>query len=252
MRLVSDGRAKAVVTAGNTGAMMAFATLLLNRLPNIKRPGIAVNMPTRTGTSLLIDAGANIKCKPEHLVQYAVMAHIYCKHVIKKERPTVGLLNIGTEDVKGNDLVKETLPLLQKLDLNIIGYVEGYDIFNGKCDIIVCEGFVGNAILKACEGMASTMFDMLKQEAKNSLISGIGAMLFKPALMRLKAKTGSAEYGGALLLGVDGVCIKSHGSAGSESIHNAIKAANRAAKIDINGYIIKELPKEEPDNTIAK
>ncbi len=243
VKLVANGEASAVVSAGHTGATVAAATLHLRTLNGIRRPGIAITLPTRHGICLIIDVGANIACKPTHLFQYGVMAAVFSKYIYGIENPKIGLLNIGEEDAKGNDLAKETFALLSSSHLNFVGNVEGREIFDNKADVVVCEGFVGNVMLKFAEGIAMSLLSTIKAEAMKSFWSRLGLGLCKPAIEKLRAKMDFSEYGGAPLLGVNGVCIIGHGRSDSKAIQNAIKLALQLSKNEVNEHIISEVEK---------
>ncbi|NUO07379.1 MAG: phosphate acyltransferase PlsX [Candidatus Brocadia sp.] len=243
VELVANGEATAVVSAGHTGATVAASTLHLRTLKGVRRPGIAVPFPTRHGTCLVIDVGANIACKPLHLFQYGVMAAIFCKYIFGIKDPKVGLLNIGEEDAKGNDLAKETFALLANSHLNFVGNVEGCEIFDGKADIVVCEGFVGNVMLKFGEGLSMSLLSTIKAEAMKSFWTKLGLLLCKPVFGALKAKMDFAEYGGVPLLGVNGVCIICHGRSDAKAIQNAVRVALQLSKNKINEHIVSELEK---------
>lgn len=243
VELVANGKADAVVSAGHTGAAVAAATLYLRTLKGVRRPGIAAPFPTRHGTCLIIDVGANIACKPTHLFQYGVMAAICSKYLFDVENPRVGLLNIGEEDAKGNDLAKETFSLLSNSHVNFVGNVEGREIFDGKADVVVCEGFVGNVILKFGEGLAMSLLSAIKEEAMKSFWAKLGLLLCKPAFGPLKAKMDFAEYGGVPLLGINGVCIICHGRSDSRAIQNAIRVALQLSKNKVGEHIVSELEK---------
>ena len=249
--LVAKGEATAAVSAGNTGAVVAAATLHLRTLKGVRRPGIAAPFPTRSGGCLVMDVGANIACKPIHLFQYGVMSTIFSKCIFGVKDPRVGLLNIGEEDAKGNDLAKETFALLSHSQLNFVGNIEGREIFDGKADIIVCEGFVGNVMLKFAEGLATGILSTIKAEAMKSFWSKLGLFLCKPAIAPLKAKTDFAEYGGAPLLGVNGVCIICHGRSDSKAILNAIRVALQLSKNKVNEHIVSELEKADASASIV-
>ena len=239
MDLVASGEADAVVSAGNTGAVVAHAMLKLGLLEGVRRPGIAVGMPTtQNKMTLVIDCGANVKCTPEHLYQYGVMASAYVHDVFGRERPTVGLLNIGEETIKGNVLVKQGHELLAASELNFIGYVEGRDVFTGVADVVVCEGFVGNVLLKVSEGLAEAMMKLMKEGIQRTLRRRIGAMLCKYAMIELAARVDSSEFGGAPLLGVNGSCMICHGGSDSRAIANAIRNAAEAAADHVNEHIV--------------
>ncbi len=243
VELVAKREAAAVVSAGHTGATVAAATLHLRTLKGVRRPGIAAPFPTRSGACLVIDVGANIACKPVHLFQYGVMATIFSKHIFGIKNPRVGLLNIGEEDAKGNDLAKETFGLLSDSDLNFVGNVEGREIFDGKADIVVCEGFVGNVLLKFGEGLSMGILSTIKAEAMKGFWTKVGLFLCKPAFGPLRAKMDFTEYGGVPLLGVNGVCIICHGRSDSKAIQNAIRVALQLSKNKVNEHIISELDK---------
>ena len=223
-KLVAEGKAEAVFSAGNTGAQVACATVLLGPIKSIKRPGIAIIVPSHKGPVVLIDVGANIQCQPLHLLQYGIMASIFSRAIVGVQNPRVGLLNIGSEDEKGNSLVRETYGLLgAQKDLNFIGNVEGRDLFRGTCDVVVCEGFVGNVILKVVEGMgASLLADV--QSALNAA-SPDRVEENKRVLKDLMGRNDYAEYGGAPLLGVNGISIIGHGSSNSRAVFNALRVA---------------------------
>lgn len=241
VKLVSEKAADAVVSAGNTGATVAAASLFLRTLKNVKRPGIAVSIPTFHGACMVIDAGANIQCKPAHLMQYGMMASVFCKYVLNIEKPRVGLLNIGEEDAKGNELVKETFALLSSSQLNFVGNAEGRDVFDGKFDIVVCEGFVGNVLLKFAEGLSISLLTAFALEAKNSTLTKLGAWFCKSVLKQLRSKMDYTEYGGVPLLGIDGICIIAHGRSDSKAIQNAIREAIQFGKYEVNKHISSEL-----------
>ena len=243
VKLVANGEASAIVSAGHTGATVAAATLHLKTLKGVRRPGIAITLPTQHGICLIIDVGANIACKPIHLFQYGVMAAVFGKYIYGIKNPRIGLLNIGEESAKGNDLVKETFTLLSNSHLNFVGNVEGREIFDNKADAVVCEGFVGNVMLKFAEGLAINLLSTIKAEAMKSFWSKLGLGLCKPAMEKLRAKMDFSEYGGAPLLGVNGVCIIGHGRSDSKAIQNAIKLALQLSKNEVNEHIISEVEK---------
>jgi glycerol-3-phosphate acyltransferase PlsX len=224
--LVQNGEADAFVSAGNTGVAMATALLVLGPLPGVERPAIAVVMPTLTGKAVLLDVGANVDCKARHLVQFAIMGNVYARDVLGLPRPRVGLLSIGEEESKGNELTRETFKELEdEASLNFIGNVEGRDIFNGNTDVIVCDGFTGNVALKISESVAETLFHLLREELVRDLRGRAGSLLLVPAFRRFKRRIDPAEYGGAPLLGVNGVCVISHGRSTGKAIKNAIRVA---------------------------
>jgi glycerol-3-phosphate acyltransferase PlsX len=227
-RLLKDGQADALVTAGSTGAFMAAGLLVLGRLPGVLRPALAPILPTVDGKGLvLLDIGANMDSTAEHLVQYAIMGSIYVEQVLGRSRPRVGLLNVGVEPGKGNQLVKDTFPLLEKQDLNFVGSVEARDLLAGVADVVVTDGFVGNVVLKFMEGMAGSLFELLKEEFTADLRSKLGAGLLKPGLLRFKRKMDYSEYGGAPLLGVKRAMVKCHGSSKRLAVENGILQAVR-------------------------
>ncbi|KYH32490.1 phosphate acyltransferase PlsX [Neomoorella mulderi] len=229
-RLVKEGRAAAVVSAGSTGAQMAAALLILGRSGKIQRPAIATIIPTLKGPKLLLDAGANVDCRPEHLYEFALMGNLYAARVMGIREPRVGLLNIGTEACKGNEQTLGAYNLLKGSPLNFTGNIEGRDILAGDTDVIVCDGFVGNVLLKFGEGMAQALFTMIGREIKNSFRARLGAALVLPALRGLKKQVDYTEYGGAPLLGVQGISIICHGSSNARAIKNAIKVAVRCVE----------------------
>jgi len=238
VELAKAGRVDAIVGAGNTGAMVCAATLGLRLLEGIERPGIAIVLPTLTSNSLLIDVGATIDPKPEHLLQFGLMGSVYSRAVLGKSRPTVGLLNVGEEETKGTDAIKEAFRLLEHAPLNFIGNVEGRDIYTGKCDVIVCDGFVGNITLKVSESMAKVIAQLLKRELRRNVLTKMGAFLSLSAFKSLRKKMDYAEYGGAPLLGVDGTCIISHGASSARAIRNAIRVAASSVAEHVNQAIV--------------
>jgi glycerol-3-phosphate acyltransferase PlsX len=223
-RLVADGEADAVYSAGNTGATVVASTLSMGMLKGVKRPGIVVAVPTASGSCAVLDVGANIKCKPVHLLQYGYMGEVFAQTVLGVEKPRVGLLNIGEEDEKGNALVKETRHLMEKSDLNFVGNVEGREIFLGACDVAVMEGFVGNVLLKVVEGVIESVFTVLEAGMKRSNITELASNSF---YRELKARMTYDEYGGALLLGTGGVCVIGHGRSNEKAIQNGVLTAAR-------------------------
>ncbi|ACC98213.1 Fatty acid/phospholipid synthesis protein PlsX [Elusimicrobium minutum Pei191] len=225
--LVKQGRAKAFVSAGNSGATMVAALMKMGRIEGVLRPAIGAPLPTVKGLMLLLDAGANAECKPQHLMQFAVMGSIYTQKVFGIRKPKVGLLSIGEEEGKGNDLVKETYPYLSNLGINFCGNVEGRDLPFGTTDVVVTDGFTGNVCLKLEEGLAKAMFHMIKGEIKKNPIAMLGAMLAKPAFASVKKITDPDTAGGAPLLGVDGVAIVSHGKSSETAVFNAVRTAKR-------------------------
>ncbi len=241
LEILKRDEADGFVSAGNTGAVVCAATLSLRMLPGIERPGIAIAIPTMTGVSVMIDVGANIDPKALHLFQYGVMADAYCRYILHKPNPKIGLLNVGEEETKGTEFIKEAHTMLTESKLNFIGNIEGRDIYVGTADIIICDGFVGNVILKVSESVIDTLVKLIKKEIKANALAMIGAVLISTAFKALKKKMDYAEYGGAPLLGIDGTCIISHGSSTPKAIKNAIRVAAEFKAQDVNKHIIEEL-----------
>lgn len=242
LKLVREGRARGFVTAGNTGAAMATAKMVLGTLEGVDRPALATILPTMLGTPcVLLDAGANVDSDAQNLLQFALMGQIYARNVLGIAKPRVGLLSIGEEDSKGNALTHETLPLLRALSpdvlYNFIGNVEGRDLFNGRCDVAVCDGFVGNVALKTTEGIGKLVSDLLKQALKATITSQVGALLSRKAFKNFKKRLDYSEYGGAPLLGVRGATIIGHGSSNEVAIQNAIRVAMQFAQADVSRHI---------------
>jgi glycerol-3-phosphate acyltransferase PlsX len=224
-RLVADGRADGLVSAGNTGAAMATAKMVIGMLPGVDRPALAALMPTKSGRpTLILDVGANADCKPHQMAQFAIMGDAYSRSVLGIERPTVALMSIGEEEAKGNDLTKEAFPLMREMSsLNFVGNVEGRDVFTGQVDVIVTDGFTGNVILKLAEGLQEAVISMIKRELSASAITKAGAMLARPAFQNLKKRLDYAEYGGAPLLGVRRIVVVCHGSSNARAVRNAVR-----------------------------
>jgi len=241
LNLVKEAKADAFFSAGNTGAVVCGATLSLGMLPGIERPGIAIVIPTLKGAALIIDVGANINPKPVQLLQYGIMAGLYVKHILNKDDPLVGLLNVGEEETKGTDFVKETHELLSKSKLNFIGNVEGKDLFSGKCDVIICDGFVGNVALKVTESAAEAMQGFLKKHLKSNPLAILGVLLLKTSFARFKKEIDYTEYGGAPLLGVNGVVIIGHGRSNAKAIKNAIRTAKEEVERNFNQKILEAI-----------
>jgi glycerol-3-phosphate acyltransferase PlsX len=276
-RLVKSGEASAMVSAGNTGACVAAGTVLLGLLPEVRRAGIAVCLHAGTAAVVVIDVGANISSKPEHLIQYGIMANLYSRTVLRVENPRIGLLNIGEEHEKGNALVKSTHALFRKTKLNFLGNVEGVEIFRGVCDVLVCDGFVGNIVLKVSEGLAEQLVDLFRATTEQVLRSvsacsvpargvpahamaevastskagiaelesvdpvGILERRFRGAMVSMRERIDYAEYGGAPLLGVNGVSIIAHGRSDAKAITNAVRVAKRMVETDMNRHIAEEI-----------
>lgn len=227
---VKDDAAQACVSAGNTGALMAVSRYVLKTLPGIERPAIAFALPNPTGYTTMLDLGANVDCEPQHLLQFAEMGHALVSAVEGKERPSIGLLNIGEEVIKGNEVIKRAGELLRSSTLNFRGNVEGNDIYKGTVDVIVCDGFVGNVALKTSEGLAQMLSDIIKEEFGRSLLTKVMAVLALPVLLRFKRRVDHRQYNGAALLGLRGLVIKSHGSADAYAFEWAIKRGYDAVK----------------------
>ena len=244
--LVKQGAAEAVVSAGNSGATMAAGMFVLKRLRGIERPAIAQIFPTLKGTTLVLDVGGNVDCKPLHLVQFAIMGEVYARYAMGVEKPTIGLLSNGEEESKGNELTRETHAILKDISLDYVGYVEGRDIFSGTVDVIVCDGFVGNVVLKLSEGLAEAVGKMLKDEIKQSFLSKIGYLLSQKAFNNFKKKVDYSEYGGAPLLGIDGVGMICHGGSNVKAIKNAIRFAYEYAQKRINQRMAEKLEENYP------
>lgn len=250
IELVKNGEANGVVSAGHSGSTMSLATLRIGRVKGILRPAIATLMPTYIGgTSLLLDVGANVDCKSENLYQFALMGEAYAENVMKLPQPRLGLLSNGEEESKGNEVTKETFKML-KDNKTFIGNVEANYIFNGKCDVIVCDGFIGNLVLKTGEGTADSIGKIIKNNIKKSVIAKAGAILMRKVFKILKKTVDYAEYGGAPLLGVNGCVIISHGKSNSKAIKNAIFQAITFVDSDINKDISNKLDRDKSENTI--
>ena len=236
--LVKRGDAEAFVSAGNTGAVMATALVVLGPLPGVERPAIAVVLPTMTHRAVLLDVGANVDCKARHLLQFAIMGNVYARDILGQPTPRVGLLSIGEEEIKGNELTREAFKEMEdEPSLNFIGNVEGRDVFSGTADVIVCDGFTGNVALKISEGLAETMLHLLREELKKDLRGRAGSLLLIPAFRRFKRRIDSSEFGGAPLLGVNGVCMISHGRSTEKAIRNAIRAAEGCVSSTVIAHI---------------
>jgi glycerol-3-phosphate acyltransferase PlsX len=230
INLVKNGEADACVSAGNTGALMAISRFVLKMLPGIDRPAICAPLPTVNGQTHMLDLGANVDCGPEHLLQFGIMGAMLVSALEHKDRPRVGLLNIGEEDIKGNEVVKSAAELLRTSGLNFVGNVEGDGIFKGEADVIVCDGFVGNVSLKTCEGLAQLLASTLKAEFKRNWLTKIAALFALSVLNRFKKRFDHRRYNGAVLLGLKGISVKSHGSADELAFCNAIGRAYDAAQ----------------------
>jgi glycerol-3-phosphate acyltransferase PlsX len=227
--LVQSGDAQGVVSPGNTGASVVAAIFLLERIKEVERPAIATTLPTLTGTAVMLDVGANVDCTARQLLQFAVMGHEYAKDLYDKATPRVGLLSIGEEDSKGNEVTKEALKLLKSSGINFIGNVEGRDVYSGAADVIVCDGFIGNVALKISEGLAETIKKLLRKEIAGSFLGRLSYPFIAAPMLALKRKTDYAEFGGAPLLGVNGVCVIAHGRSSAKAIKNAVRQAKSMA-----------------------
>jgi len=241
MELVHSGRADALVSLGNTGGIFAAAALKLGRLPGVDRGAIATVIPTPERAFVLLDAGANIECKPLHLLQYAVMGNVYAREILGYPRPRVGLMSIGREDGKGNELTLESFKLLKQTDLNFIGNVEGHDLFENHVDVVVCDGFVGNVILKTCESLALALFGMLKRELARNPKRQLGALLARNAFRAIKRRMDPEVYGGAPLLGFNGTVLKAHGAARERAIVSALRVTVETVQHHVHEIITREI-----------
>jgi len=230
MRLVKEGRAAAMLSAGNTGAVMASALLELGRIKGIDRPAIAVIIPGYQHSTVLLDAGANVNCKPKNLLQFGLMGYLYAEKILNYPCPKIGLLSIGVEVTKGNEITIDAYPLLQKANINFIGNVEGRDIFFNTVDVVVCDGFVGNVVLKTIEGMAIAYIKMVEEEIDKNLFTKLGSLFAFSSIRYFKKLLDYAEYGGAHLLGVNGVVTICHGSSSAKAIKNAIRLSKEAVE----------------------
>ena len=239
--LVRDGEAVAFVSAGNTGAAMAIAMFTLGVLPGVDRPAIAVVLPNLRGRTVLLDAGANVDPKPWHLVQYAVMGHVYARHILGVADPRVGLLSVGEEEGKGNELVREVFRTLEGMPLNFVGNVEGRELYNGGVDVVVTDGFTGNVALKISESVADMIIHLIREELTRTPLAKMGALLVRPAFRRFWKRVDYNELGGAPLLGINGACIISHGASPPRAVKNAIRVASEWVRTDVNALIREAL-----------
>jgi glycerol-3-phosphate acyltransferase PlsX len=244
--LVKHGEADACVSAGNTGALMAISRFVLKTLPGIDRPAICAILPTATGHTHVLDLGANVDCSPEHLLQFGIMGASLVAAVEHKDRPTVGILNIGTEEIKGNDVVKRAAELLKDSGLNFVGNVEGDGIYKGEAEVIVCDGFVGNVALKASEGLAQMLATFLRQEFGRNILTKLVAFVALPVLNRFKKRVDHRGYNGATLLGLKGIVVKSHGSADVFSFANALDRAAEEARTGVLARITERVALQQP------
>jgi phosphate acyltransferase len=239
--LVKHREADAVVSAGHTGAAVAATTIKLRTLEGVDRPGIAALLPTETNLCVLIDAGANTDARPDHMLQYAIMGAVFSRHVLGYTNPAIGLMSIGGEDAKGSEFTKDIFKLLRASGLNFRGNIEGHDLFQNPVEVVLCDGFTGNVVLKSCEATAEAVFHWLKHELKRTPLRLLGAYLAQGAFRTLKKRTNYEEYGGSPLLGVDGICIIAHGSSSALAIKNAIRVAMESIESKINPRIVEEI-----------
>ncbi len=243
--LVKNGTCEAVVSAGNTGAAVAAATIKLRTLPGVDRAGIASPFPNEHGLCNLIDAGANPEAKAHHLLQYGIMGSVYAQHVLGRTSPKVGLMSVGTEDGKGTDFTREVFALLKDSNLNFIGNIEGHDLFETHLDVVVCDGFTGNVVLKSCEATAKALTKWVKREMQKNTLRKIGALLVKPAFKAAMANVSYEEYGGSPLLGTNGICIIAHGGSSALAMKNAIRVAAESVSHRVGPHIVEEIARTE-------
>ncbi|HEU5070760.1 MAG TPA: phosphate acyltransferase PlsX [Verrucomicrobiae bacterium] len=244
IELVRNDKADAVISPGNTGALVA-GSMKLGRLPGVERPAIACRMPSRSRDFVLLDAGANAVAEPTHLAQFAVMGSLYAREILGHERPRVGVLSNGSEESKGNDLTREAARLCGLLDLNFIGYVEGFDLFDDAVDVVVTDGFTGNVVLKTAESLSSTIAGLLKQQLTATPMRKVGAALARGAFKALKQRLDPEVYGGAVVLGLNGVVIKAHGSSRARAIANALRVAAQEIKHDLNKTLAAQIARAD-------
>jgi len=243
--LAKEEQVNGVVSAGNSGAAMALAMYIFRKSAGVDRPAIATIHPTPKGSTVLIDSGGNVDCKAFHLVQFAIMGDAYAKYILRKEEPRIGILSNGEEEGKGNELTREVHEILSKTDLNYIGYVEGQDLNSGVVDVMVCDGFVGNVVLKISEGLWETISAILKCEASNNVRGKVAYFLLKQAIHRLEKKMDYSEYGGAPLLGINGNCVISHGHSNAKAIMNAILLSSSLAKNKLSEHLAQEIKEKQ-------
>ncbi|MBI5191414.1 MAG: phosphate acyltransferase PlsX [Nitrospirae bacterium] len=249
--MVKSGEAVAVVSAGHSGATMATAFFVLGTVKGVERPAIGAFMPTVNGVSLIVDAGANVDCKPMHLMQFAIMGDVFARQVWGLGKPNIGLLSIGEEDTKGNELTREAFKLLKESRLNFIGNIEGRDVFNGRADIIVCDGFIGNVAIKISEGLVEAMNSLLKKEIEEAIGGQLGYLLLRPAFKKFKKKLDYAEFGGAPLLGINGISMICHGHSTPKAIKNGIKLARDFHSKHVNRHIQADIERMLADSSPA-
>lgn len=243
MKMLKDGKGDAFISAGSTGALLAGGLFIVGRIKGIDRPALSPIMPGKKGPFLLLDVGANAECKVQNILQFAIMGELYVKTVLKKDKPTIGLANIGSEEEKGTEFAKESFKVLKESNLNFKGNVEGRDIPEGDIDVVVTDGFTGNMILKVFEGVAQTIFDVLKEQIMSTVRTKIGGVLLKPVFKSFKKKFDYTEHGGAILLGIDGPVIKAHGSSNAKALKNAVRQAVLCVEGDVVENIRKEIEK---------
>ena len=252
VELVKAGRADAIVSPGNTGGLVAASTIRLRQLPGVDRPGIATVIPTANSEFVLLDSGASVECRPQHLLHFAVMGSVYSREILGCAKPRVGLLSNGTEDNKGNELTQETFKLCKQVNLNFIGNVEGHDLFHDRVDVVICDGFIGNIVLKTIESFAKGMGAWLKDELTKNPKRMLGAVLAQNALRTIKRRMDPDAYGGAPLLGLNGIVMKAHGSARERAIMNAIRITSEAVQHHINDIIKNEIAEANARLATAK
>jgi glycerol-3-phosphate acyltransferase PlsX len=252
LELTKQGQGDAMISPGNTGGLMAAATVKLRTLENVERPAIATVLPTPQKCFLLLDAGANAECKPVHLAQFAIMGSVYSREILGSANPRVGILSNGKEETKGNDLMREALELCRQLELNFLGYVEGHDLFGDHVDVVVTDGLIGNIVLKTCESMGRAIGVMLKTELTQNPLRRLGASLAYGGLRSIKRRMNADNYGGAPLLGLNGNVIKAHGSAGALAIQNAVRVATETIQHNINQLIAREISRAKERLAIVK
>jgi phosphate acyltransferase len=239
--LIKEGKAEAMISPGNTGGVVAASTIKLRTLPGVDRPGIATVIPAPENSFVLLDSGASVECRPLHLAHFAIMGSVYSREILGCQRPRVGLLNVGTEDVKGNDLTQEAFKLCKQIDVHFIGNVEGHDLFTNRVDVVVCDGFVGNVVLKTCEGLAMGIFSWLKREMTLNPKRMLGALLVRGALRTIKRRVDPDVHGGAPLLGLKGNVMICHGSARDRAIMNAVRVSSETLLHHVNDLISRDL-----------
>jgi phosphate acyltransferase len=244
-RLLKEGKVDAMISAGNTGAAVAATKVIARTLPGVDRPMIATSMPGLSGRFILGDSGANVDCRPIHLIQFALMSEVYAKYLFGIDKPTIGLLSVGGEEGKGNELTKEVFEILSNLPMNFIGNVEGNNVFQNSADVVVCDGFIGNVLLKSAEGLSKTTMLLMKDLFTKTPARVTGALLSRSAFKELKAFADPDDFGGAPLLGINGICIIAHGSANAKGVRNAIKKAGEAIKFGINDKIVSRIAETE-------